>query len=209
MALRQKLAALILILAGIAVFIHTSNFRTSSLVQLEFGLARSYVAQNVWRAIGSETDLNTTLAKGSQDMTELELQTAKTRESRIFPDFGFTISTGSSGPVQNDSAVNQAGAIHTVTKNNDQTAEAGRQPEICSDRRPGVIDAAAYSLRHSPTLRAFASPLSSGRGYTDGGTAQSKQDGQATSPECIISKTVARMCGLRFKWLPFTLAITC
>jgi hypothetical protein len=54
------------------------------------------------------------------------------------------------------------------------------QSPICADRGPGRVDEITYNQRHGPTLRPYASPLASGRGYIDGGTAQGKQSQQAS-----------------------------
>jgi hypothetical protein len=61
--------------------------------------------------------------------------------------------------------------------NNDHKID---QSPLCADRGQGLVDVITYSQRHTPTLRPFASPLASGRGYVDGGTAQGKQGQQAS-----------------------------
>ena len=54
------------------------------------------------------------------------------------------------------------------------------QSPLCADRGQGRVDAITYNQRHSPALRSYAAPLTSGRGYVDGGTAQGKQSQQAS-----------------------------
>ena len=67
-----------------------------------------------------------------------------------------------------------------VGRKQNETDEGTSTPSnICDDRRPGRLDVLSYNQRHSPSLTAFASPLTNGRGYVDQGRAQSLQNSQA------------------------------
>jgi hypothetical protein len=187
MSRRETLSLIVLLLVAAAAIANFSTFRNIESIMFQIGGARSAVSRNLMLAIGADSganlvSVNTTLLDNTQTLNAV-------RNTSFF-DSAFAMVIGSVPEKAHEQAEITKSPPSDTKPQPSGSAESDRleiaKPGICSDRQYGHLDVLSYNERHGPSLRAFATPLSNGQAYVDGGTAQGKQDAQVEAEGLVF-----------------------